>query len=53
VEVDGATLWVERDGDGPPVLMPTGAGAELYREEQARFDELLVGFVDRCSRGPR
>jgi proline iminopeptidase len=31
VGVDGAELWVEQDGDGVPVLVPTGGGVEFYR----------------------
>jgi proline iminopeptidase len=31
VGVDGAELWVEQDGDGVPVIVPTGGGVEFYR----------------------
>jgi pimeloyl-ACP methyl ester carboxylesterase len=31
VDVKGARLWVEQDGDGIPVLVPTGGGVEFYR----------------------
>ena len=32
VRANGQRLWVERDGvGGPPVMVPTGAGVELYR----------------------
>lgn len=36
VDVEGARLWVEQDGDGPPVLVPTGAGVEFYRRTFSR-----------------
>jgi proline iminopeptidase len=31
VGVDGAELWIEQDGDGLPVIVPTGGGVEFYR----------------------
>ncbi|OAI42439.1 hypothetical protein AYO38_11460 [bacterium SCGC AG-212-C10] len=31
LECDGASLHVESEGDGPPVLVPSGAGTAFYR----------------------
>jgi proline iminopeptidase len=31
VAVNGASLWIEQDGDGPVVMVPTGGGVEFYR----------------------
>jgi proline iminopeptidase len=31
IDVDGASLRVEREGEGTPVLVPTGGGVEFYR----------------------
>jgi proline iminopeptidase len=31
VDVDGASLRVERDGEGTPIMVPTGGGVEFYR----------------------
>ena len=31
VDVDGASLWVEREGQGIPVVVPTGGGVGFYR----------------------
>jgi proline iminopeptidase len=31
VDVSGASLWVEHDGDGAPLIVPTGGGVEFYR----------------------
>lgn len=36
VAVTGARLWVEQDGDGIPVLVPTGGGVEFYRRTFSR-----------------
>jgi pimeloyl-ACP methyl ester carboxylesterase len=36
VDVEGARLWVEQDGDGVPVLVPTGGGVEFYRRTFSR-----------------
>lgn len=31
IPVSGAELWIEEEGRGPAVLVPTGAGSEFYR----------------------
>jgi proline iminopeptidase len=36
VAVEGADLWVEEDGDGVPLVIPTGAGVEFYRRTLSR-----------------
>src|SRR4051812_8798214 len=36
VRVEGAQLWVEEDGDGTPLVIPTGAGVEFYRRTLSR-----------------
>jgi len=37
VEVEGARLWVEHDGDGPVIVVPTVAGVEYYRRTLSRW----------------
>lgn len=37
VDVDGARLWVEQDGEGIPILVPTGGGVEFYRRTFSRL----------------
>lgn len=36
VAVEGADLWVEEDGEGIPLVIPTGAGVEFYRRTISR-----------------
>ena len=36
VAIEGAELWVEEDGDGIPLVIPTGAGVEFYRRTLSR-----------------
>jgi pimeloyl-ACP methyl ester carboxylesterase len=36
VEVEGARLWIEQDGAGTPILVPTGSGVEFYRRTFSR-----------------
>ena len=37
VDVEGARLWVEQDGEGIPILVPTGGGVEFYRRTFSRL----------------